>query len=233
MADGRYDDFRLSIYDLRISIMNHTIFDQFYKIGVIPVLEIDSVNRAVPLAESLLAGGLPIAEVTLRTDAALDSIRVIAHEVTGVIVGAGTVMNREQAQAARDAGAQFIVCPGMLEEIILWAQENEIPVLAGAVTPTEMIRGINLGLDILKFFPAEAVGGLNALRAMSDPFPQLRFIPTGGITLENAAQYLQNGKIHAVGGSWMAKRQMIAAGNFDEITRMAREASDLVKQIRR
>ena len=213
--------------------MTYSIFDQFYKIGVIPVLEIDSAQQAKPLAEVLLSSGLPIAEVTLRTDAALDSIRVIAREVTEVIVGAGTVINREQAEAARDAGAQFLVCPGMSDEVISWAQENQIPILAGAITPTEMIRGINLGLEILKFFPAETMGGLSAIKSMSDPFPQLRFIPTGGIKLENAAQYLQHQKIQAVGGSWMAKRQMIADGKFDEITRLAKEASDLVKQIRR
>jgi 2-dehydro-3-deoxyphosphogluconate aldolase/(4S)-4-hydroxy-2-oxoglutarate aldolase len=213
--------------------MKSSIFDQFYKIGIIPVLEIDSLPRAAPLAESLLAGGLPVAEVTLRTDVALDSIRAMANKVKDVIVGAGTVIHREQAEAARDAGAQFLVSPGMAEEVVLWAQENQIPILAGAVTPTEMIRGIDLGLNILKFFPAETMGGLSAIKAMSDPFPKLRFIPTGGIKLENTAQYLQNPRIHAVGGSWMAKRQIIAEGNFGEITRMAKEASDLVKQIRR
>src|SRR6266498_3806788 len=213
-------------------LMTHTIFNRFYEIGIIPVLEIDSVESAIPLAESLLLGGLPIAEVTLRTDAALGAIESIARDVTGVIVGAGTVINREQAKAAREAGAQFLVCPGIIEEIVIWAQENRIPFLAGAVTPTEMIRGITLGLHILKFFPAESMGGLSAIQAISDPFPQLRFIPTGGIRLENASQYLQNQKIHAVGGSWMAKRQMIAEGKFDEITRLAQDASDLVKQIR-
>jgi 2-dehydro-3-deoxyphosphogluconate aldolase/(4S)-4-hydroxy-2-oxoglutarate aldolase len=213
--------------------MADSIFNRFYEIGVIPVLEIDSLSRAVPLAESLLAGGLPIAEITLRTDAALGAIDSIKKNVPGVIVGAGTVINHEQAKAAHEAGAQFIVCPGMAEDVVLWAQENQVSVLAGAITPTEMIRGINLGLDILKFFPAETMGGLSALKAMSDPFPQLRFIPTGGIKLENLIQYLQNPKIHAVGGSWMAKRQMIADGKFDEITRMAIEASQLVKQLRR
>jgi len=214
------------------NIMTSNIFDKFYEIGIIPVLEIDSVERAKPLAEALLAGGLPVVEVTLRTEAALASIGVIARGVTDIIIGAGTVINREQAKAARDAGAQFIVCPGMIEEVMVWAQENQIPVLAGAVTPTEMIRGINLGLDLLKFFPAETMGGLSAIKAMSDPFPQLRFIPTGGIRLENAAQYLQHVKVRAVGGSWMAKRQMIVDGKFAEITRLAQEASDLVKQIR-
>ena len=213
--------------------MNHPIFDHFYKIGVIPVLEIDSALHAKRLAESLLAGGLPIAEITLRTEAALESIHIIAREAPDVIVGAGTVLDREQAQEARDAGAQFLVTPGMVEEVVIWAQENEVPILAGAVTPTEMIRGIHLGLDILKFFPAETVGGLKAIKALSDPFPQLRFIPTGGVKLENLTEYLQMEKIHAVGGSWMAKRQMIADGKFDEIRRMSKEASDIVKQIRK
>jgi 2-dehydro-3-deoxyphosphogluconate aldolase / (4S)-4-hydroxy-2-oxoglutarate aldolase len=212
--------------------MIQSIFNQFYQIGIIPVLEIDSVERAKPLAEALLGGGLPVAEVTLRTEAALDSIRNIAREVSEVIVGAGTVITWEQAEAARDAGAQFLVSPGMVEQVVIWAQENQIPILPGAVTPTEMIRGIHLGLDILKFFPAETMGGLSAIKAMSDPFPQLKFIPTGGIKLENAAQYLQHPKIHAVGGSWMAKRGMITDGKFDEIMHMAKEASDLVKQTR-
>jgi len=213
--------------------MNQTIFDRFHTIGIIPVIEIDSTQRAKPLAESLLMGGLPVAEVTLRTDAALESLRIIAREVRESIVGAGTVINREQAEASVEAGAQFLVSPGMVEEVVLWARENQIPMLAGALTPTEMIQGINLGLNILKFFPAETMGGLKALKALSDPFPQLRFIPTGGIRLENLADYLQMGKVHAVGGSWMAKRQMIADGRFDEITRRAKEASYVVKQIRR
>lgn len=208
------------------------MFDQFHKIGIIPVLEIDSAERAGPLAEALLAGGLPIAEITLRTEAALDSIRAIARGLPEVIVGAGTVINREQAQAARDAGAQFLVSPGMVDDVVLWAQEQQVPVLAGAVTPTEMIRGIHLGLSILKFFPAETMGGRGAITAISEPFPQLRFIPTGGIRLENAADYLRHEKVHAVGGSWMAKRGMIAEDKFDEITRLAREASALVKQVR-
>ena len=213
--------------------MQHFLFDQFYKIGVIPVLEIDSAARARPLAEALQAGGLPIAEVTLRTDAALDSIRFIARDVVDVLVGAGTVTDRDQAKAAVEAGAQFIVCPGMIEDVVLWAREKQIPVLAGAITPTEMIHGIRLGLDILKFFPAEASGGLKAIKAMSDPFPQLRFIPTGGVNPENLPQYLRNEKILAVGGSWMAKRQMIAEGQFDFITRIAKEASSVVRQVRR
>jgi 2-dehydro-3-deoxyphosphogluconate aldolase/(4S)-4-hydroxy-2-oxoglutarate aldolase len=221
---------------IRTTYMSNAFQDyltqQFYKIGIIPVLEIDSIERAQPLAEALQAGGLPVAEITLRTDAAMESIRAIARNAVDVIVGAGTVINRQQAKAAVEAGAQFLVCPGMVEDVVDWARTNQIPVLAGAITPTEMIRGINLGLNLLKFFPAEASGGLRAIKAMADPFPELRFIPTGGVAPENLAPYLQNEKVHAVGGSWMAKRQMIADGNFQEITRLAKEASNLVRQIR-
>jgi 2-dehydro-3-deoxyphosphogluconate aldolase/(4S)-4-hydroxy-2-oxoglutarate aldolase len=214
-------------------IVKQPVFENFYRIGIIPVLEIDSVERALPLAEALLAGGLPIAEVTLRTEAAVASIRAIARDAPDVFVGAGTVIDREQAEAARDAGAQFLVSPGMVEEVVMWAQDNQLPILAGAATPSDMIRGIHLGLDLLKFFPAEVMGGLRAIKAISDPFPQLRFIPTGGIRLENAAEYLQHEKIQAVGGSWVAKRQMIADGKFEEITRMAKEAHELVKRVRK
>jgi 2-dehydro-3-deoxyphosphogluconate aldolase / (4S)-4-hydroxy-2-oxoglutarate aldolase len=133
--------------------MQTNIFDSFYKIGIIPVLEIDSAVQAVHLAEALLTGGLPVAEVTCRTDAAFESIRLIARNVPDVIVGAGTVINQEQAKAAREAGAQFIVSPGMVEAVVLWAGENQILVLAGVATPSEMMRGINLGLNVLKFFP--------------------------------------------------------------------------------
>lgn len=208
------------------------IFDNFSSVGVIPVLEIENGENALPLAEALQTGGLPIAEITLRTEAALESIRRIARDLPDVLVGAGSVTNREQAQAAQDAGAQFVVLPGMIDEVVLWAQKQQIPILAGAVTPTEMIRGINLGLKILKFFPSETLGGLQAIKAMSDPFPGLRFIPSGGIRLENLAEYLRMPKIHAVGGSWMAKRAMIAEKNFDEIQRLAGQASAVVREIR-
>jgi len=208
------------------------IFENFSSVGVIPVLEIENGENALPLAEALQTGGLPIAEITLRTEAALESIRRIARDLPDVLVGAGSVTNREQAQAAQDAGAQFVVLPGIVDEVVLWAQKQQIPILAGAVTPTEMIRGISLGLEILKFFPSETLGGLQAIKAMSDPFPGLRFIPSGGIRLENLASYLRMPKIHAVGGSWMAKRAMIAEKNFDEIQRLAGQASAVVREIR-
>ncbi len=187
--------------------MNYPIFDRFHKIGIIPVLEIDHAEDAAPLAEALLAGGLSIAEVTLRTVAALDAIRSIARNAPDVLVGAGTILNRQQAEAARDAGAQFLVSPGISEEVVLWAQENQIPILAGAVTPTEMMHGMQLGLTILKFFPAETMGGLKAIKAISDPFPQLRFIPTGGVKQENLAEYLQwKRSMPSVGPGWQNDR---------------------------
>ena len=227
----------LQLYGRRLPIvniiMNSPIFEEFHKIGIIPVLEIDYAENAVPLADALLAGGLPIAEVTLRTEAAVDAIRSVARNVPEVLVGAGTVLNRQQAEMACEAGSQFLVSPGMAEEVVVWAQEHQVPILPGAVTPTEMMRGIQLGLNILKFSPAETMGGLKAIKAISDPFPQLRFVPTGGVKQDNLAEYLMLEKIHAVGGSWMAKRQMITNRQFDEITRMAREASEIVKQVRR
>jgi 2-dehydro-3-deoxyphosphogluconate aldolase / (4S)-4-hydroxy-2-oxoglutarate aldolase len=208
------------------------IFEQFHAIGVIPVAEIEDARDARPLAEALTAGGLPIIEVTLRTEAALESIGRISRGETGILVGAGTVINRQQAQAAVEAGAKFLVSPGLAEEVAIWAQENSIPFLPGAVTPTEIIRAINLGLELLKFFPAETMGGLKAIKAISDPFPRVKFIPTGGIRAENLAEYLQSTKIHAVGGSWLCKRQMITDGKFGEIETAARQAAQIVREIR-
>jgi len=209
--------------------MDTFIFDRFHAVGVIPVLEIDSAAHAVPTAEALSVGGLPIAEVTLRTEAGLDSIRNIARSLPDVLVGAGTVINLKQAQEARDAGAQFLVSPGMAEDVVIWAVKNQIPVLAGAVTPTEIIRGLNLGLTLFKFFPSEMMGGLKAIKAISDPFPQVKFIPTGGIHLENLADYLRMEKVHAVGGSWMAKRAMIAECRYGEIQMLVKKAIELTQ----
>jgi len=212
--------------------MNSFSNDEIYKIGVIPVLEIERADRATALAEALFSGGLPLAEITLRTEAALDSIRHIARDVPQVLVGAGTVINPQQAAAACDAGAKFLVCPGLDEQTIIWAREHNVPIVVGAVTPTEIMRAINMGLTLLKFFPAQAMGGLKTIKAVSDPFPQVRFIPTGGIGQENLSEYLRAVRIHAVGGSWMAKRQAINEGRFAEITQLAKEARDLVDQIR-
>lgn len=208
------------------------IFDQFHSAGVIPVVEIEAARDALPLAEALAAGGLPIVEITLRTPAALEAIRLIAQEASGSLVGAGTVINPEQARAAVEAGARFLVSPGFPEDAVAWAQANAIPFLPGAVTPTEIIRAIHSGYHLLKFFPSETMGGLKAIKAISDPFPGVNFIPTGGIRLENLAEYLQHERVHAVGGSWLCKRALIAAGQFAEIEKLAREAAQIVREVR-
>ncbi len=212
--------------------MEISFFERIYKVGLIPVLEIDNVNCAIPVAESLLSGGLSVAEITLRTNAAIDSIRTIANKVSGVLVGAGTVISVQQAQLACDAGAKFLISPGLSEKIIIWALDQHIPIIAGATTPTEIMRAIEIGLTLLKFFPAEAMGGLKTIKAISDPFPQVKFLPTGGIRPENLAEYLNIENIHAVGGSWIAKRQAINEGRFDDIARMAKAARHIAKQIR-
>lgn len=209
-----------------------TIIEQIYQTGVIPVIEIDNEEQAVPLAQALSNGGLPVAEITLRTPAALAAIRLIARHNPNLLLGAGTVLNISQAQKAVDAGAKFLVSPGLDEDLVIWAQERSIPIFPGAITPTEIMRGVNLNLDLLKFFPAETMGGTKAIKAISDPFPQVRFIPTGGIKQENLVEYLGSEKIFAVGGSWMAKRLMIQEGRFLEIEQMAEQAASVVRRIR-
>jgi 2-dehydro-3-deoxyphosphogluconate aldolase / (4S)-4-hydroxy-2-oxoglutarate aldolase len=213
--------------------MESHLFEQIYKLGIIPVIQIDNADRAVPLADALAAGGLPIGEITLHTEAALDSIRNITRDLPHILVGTGTVINREQAQVPCETGAQFLVSPGLDEELIGWAQEKHVPIIPGAVTPTEIMHAIRLGLTLLKFFPADAMGGPKTLNHISDPFPQVHFIPTGGIRLENLAQYLRLRNIYAAGGSWMATRHLIDEGRFDEIIRMAKATREIVKHIRR
>lgn len=153
-------------------------------------------------------------EITFRTESVLDSIRNIARELSHILLGAGTIIHLQQAQAAFDAGAKFLVCPGLDDELVAWAQTKQLPISPGAVTPTEIMRAIRFGLTLLKFFPAEAMGGLKTIRSISERFSQVCFIPAGGIQLENLADYLRLNKIYAVGGSWMATRQMIHQGRF-------------------
>lgn len=207
-------------------------FEQFRQIGIIPVVEINAIEDALPLAKALAAGGLPIVEITLRTPVALECIRIVAKQAEGVVVGAGTVLNIEQAQNALQAGAEFLVSPGLPEPVVEWARERGIPMLPGVLTPTEILKAVNLGCRVLKFFPAETAGGLKAIKAMSNPFPGIQFIPSGGIRADNLTEYLQNEKILAVAGSWMCKRQTIAAHDFGLIEQQAASASLIVKQIR-
>jgi 2-dehydro-3-deoxyphosphogluconate aldolase/(4S)-4-hydroxy-2-oxoglutarate aldolase len=172
----------------------------------------------------LFEGGLPVAEVTFRTDAAADSIRKIAAERPNVIVGAGTVLTTEQVAMAHDAGAQFLVTPGFNPKVVAEAVRRGIPIVPGANSPTDVEMGLEAGLDILKFFPAEASGGVTMLKSLVGPYGGVRFVPTGGIGAKNLAQYLALPNVLACGGSWMVDPKLIAQGNFDEITRLTREA---------
>lgn len=196
--------------------------------GIVPVVKVDNAKDAVPLAKALWEGGLPIAEITFRTEAAEESIRNISGAVPEILLGAGTVLTVEQAKRAVKAGAKFIVTPGLSESVINFCKEEKISVTPGIATPTEIQAALELGVSVLKFFPADAFGGIKTLKALSAPFGQIKFIPTGGINIANLNEYLFFPKVLACGGSWMVKDEIIREGRFDEITRLTREAIDTV-----
>ena len=200
--------------------------------GVIPVVVLEDAANAVPLAKALLAGGINICEITFRTDAAEESIRQIVLNVPEMIVGAGTVITKEQLKAATDAGAKFIVSPGSDLEVIRYAKELGVYMLPGAVTPTEVMQLIKEDIKVIKFFPAENYGGLKTIKAISAPFPNIKFVPTGGVSLSNLNAYLEFGKIAAVGGSWLCTKGLIKDGKWDEITRLSKEAMDIFRTVR-
>ena len=202
----------------------NTIFEKLYEYGIVPVVVIDRADDAPPLARALAAGGLPIAEVTFRTPCAADAIRAIMAKVPELLVGAGTVLTPAQAHEAINAGAKFIVSPGTNPAVVEYCLGREVPVIPGCATPTEIEGALHYGLELLKFFPAEALGGIAALRAMSAPYGGLKFVPTGGIEAGNLAAYIADERVLAVGGSFMVKKELIAAGRFDEVTRLTREA---------
>ena len=207
------------------------MIEQFRKIGIIPVVVLDNVEDAKPLGEALVNGGLPAAEVTFRTDAAEESIRIMA-ENPNLLVGAGTVLTVDQAKRAVDAGAKFIVSPGLNPEVVKWCIDNDIPVVPGVQTPTEMETALRLGLTTVKFFPAEPAGGLKMIKAVAAPYTTLSFMPTGGINESNIRDYLQYDRIVACGGTWMIKKDLIREGRFDEIEKEVKKAADIVKEIR-
>ncbi|MBO4409292.1 MAG: bifunctional 4-hydroxy-2-oxoglutarate aldolase/2-dehydro-3-deoxy-phosphogluconate aldolase [Spirochaetales bacterium] len=199
-------------------------------VGVVPVIVLNDAKKAVPLAKALLAGGIPCMEVTFRTAAAEDAIREIHEQVSGIHLGAGTVITVAQAGKAVAAGARFIVSPGLDENIVRWCQERDIAVFPGVCTATEVQKAVCLGLDTLKFFPAEAAGGVNMIKNLCGPFPNVRFMATGGISMANIAQYAACRHIAAVGGSWMAKADAIEAERWDEITAKSAEAVAAMKR---
>ena len=194
---------------------------------VIPVLTIDRVEDAQPLARALVAGGLPALEITLRTAAAMEAIAAVS-EVEGAMAGVGTLLTAAQIRDAKSAGATFGVSPGATHSLIEAAREYDLPLLPGAATATEAMRLLELGFVFQKFFPAEAAGGAPALGSMAGPLPQITFCPTGGVTPENAKTYLALPNTRCVGGSWIAPKALIDAGDWDQITQIARRAADLL-----
>ncbi len=191
---------------------------------VVPVVVLDDAKDAIPTANAMVAGGIDVMEITFRTAAAADSIEAVAKNCPDMLVGAGTVLNLEQCKLAVSKGAQFIVAPGFDAEVVAWCVENGIAVCPGCVTPTEIMAAIKLGLKIVKFFPANVYGGLNAMKNLSAPFVGIKFIPTGGVNAANIREYVTAPFIHAVGGSWVCPKADIAAGNFEKITALCAEA---------
>jgi 2-dehydro-3-deoxyphosphogluconate aldolase / (4S)-4-hydroxy-2-oxoglutarate aldolase len=194
---------------------------------VVPVLIIEDAKTAVPLARALVAGGLKAIEITLRTEAALEAVRLVAQEVEGAVVGAGTILNAAHYAAAVEAGSQFIVSPGTTQELLDVARQSDIPLLPGAATASEVMALREEGYKVLKFFPAEQAGGAANLKALSSPLAGTLFCPTGGISLKNAMDYLSLPNVVCVGGSWVAPKELVAAGDWSGITKLASEASAL------
>lgn len=210
----------------------NAVLEEIQKIGIVPVVVLNDAKDAEPLAKALCEGGLPCAEVTFRTDAAEEAIRIIAEKYPQMLVGAGTVLTIEQVDRAVAAGAKFIVSPGLNPKVVKYCVDKGIPVTPGTQTPSEMEQAIEMGLEVVKFFPAEPAGGLAMIKAVAAPYTMLKFMPTGGINLNNVEDYLKYDRILACGGSWMVKGDLIKAGKFDEIAQMTKDAAELVKRIR-
>jgi len=209
-----------------------TIFEVIKKYGIVPVIKLEKASDARPLASALRNAGLLIAEITFRTDAAQEAIAMLRAEFPSLCVGAGTVTTLEQIDAAQKAGAQFIVTPGFNPKIVDTCLSRKIPIIPGVNSPSQIEQGLERGLTVLKFFPAEASGGIKMLKALQGPYSNVLFVPTGGIDESNLAHYLQLKNVLAIGGSWMVKEDLIAAGKFDVIETLCREALSRVREIR-
>jgi len=199
------------------------ILEEIGELGIVPVVKVEKPENALPLGRALTDGDLPIVEITFRTSAAEESIKTLTKELPELLVGAGTVLTIEQVKKAVSAGAKFIVSPGFNPKVVDYCIENNIPVTPGINNPTQIEMALERGIEVVKFFPAEASGGLSLLKSMSAPYPGIKFIPTGGINQNNLCSYLSDNKVLACGGSWMVKAELISSGNFDNITRLTRE----------
>ncbi len=210
--------------------MSRQMEEKIAELKVVPVVVLEDAKDAAPLAKALCEGGLPCAEVTFRTAAAKDSIKAMTDAYPDMLVGAGTVLTTEQVDSAVEAGAKFIVSPGFDPEIVDYCLEKEIPVFPGCITPSEVAQAVKRGLRVVKFFPAEQFGGIATIKALSAPYVGLKFMPTGGISAKNLKEYLACKPIVACGGSWMVKKDMIEAGEFDKIRELTKEAVALANE---
>ena len=208
------------------------VFEQIQKIGIVPVVVLNDAKDAEPLAKALCDGGLACAEVTFRTAAAEESIRIMSEKFPDMLVGAGTVLTTEQVDRAVAAGAKFIVSPGLNPRIVKYCVDKGILITPGCANPSDIEQALEQGLEVVKFFPAEAAGGLKMIKAMAAPYVGVKFMPTGGLTQNNVREYLAYDRILACGGSWMVKSDLVDAGKFDEIEKLARECVDIVKESR-
>lgn len=209
-----------------------SVLEQLGDLGLVPVVVIDVPEQAEPLGEALLAAGLPCVEVTFRTAAALAGIERLTNALPDMLVGAGTVLSIDQAKAAVATGAQFVVSPAFDDAVVDWCLGHDVPVIPGVMTPSEILRAVDKGLGVVKFFPAEAAGGVRALQAFGGVFPDVRFMPTGGIDAANLADYLRLPMVVACGGSWLAPRALIDANDFAGIRRRTEEAVAIVRSVR-
>lgn len=205
--------------------------EKIREMKIVPVVKLDYAKDALPLAKALVEGGLPCAEVTFRTEAAAESIKQMVDAYPDMLVGAGTVLTTAQVDAAIESGAKFIVSPGLNPKTVKYCQEKNIPILPGVATASEIEQALELGLDTVKFFPAEVNGGLPAIKALSAPYHMMHFMPTGGVNPQNVKDYLAFDKVLACGGTWMVKDALVNAGEFEKIKELTKEAVDAVKSL--
>lgn len=209
------------------------VYEQIRKVGILPVIKLNDPGKAAVVGKALIEGGIPLAEVTFRADGAAEAIKLMKQENPDMLIGAGTVLNIKQAEAAIDAGAQFVVAPGFNKEVIKYVLSRNTPMFPGVVTPSEIEAAIGMGLNIVKFFPAELYGGVAMIKALANPYSNITFIPTGGINARNLDKYLSESKVCACGGSWMVKESLIDNNQFSVITELCKEAIDIKERVRK
>ena len=210
----------------------HEVLERIKEMGIVPVVVIDDVKNAIPLAKALCEGGLPCAEVTFRTDAAEEAIRIMAEQFPDMLIGAGTVLTIDQVDRAVATGAKFIVSPGLNPNIVKYCVDKGILITPGCMSPSDIEIALENGLEVVKFFPAEPAGGLKMIKAIAAPYVNMKFMPTGGINIKNVKEYLLYDRIVACGGSWMVKDSLMKSGEFDKITELVKEAVQVVKESR-